>query len=249
MTTGDVSTTPNSLAAPSHLLLAFVDESYTDNHFFLGTVVVDGAAARRIESEFDAILTSYENRFGIGRDTELHGYPLFHGEGEWNDAPTRVRVNVYSRAMRAIAGSGARIILRGMDTRQQRLRYVDPWPPHEVVLTHTLERLNDFASSLENWVLVLADEVHNDERHRTNFREFRRRGTPGYRSSTLPHLLDTIHFGPSCHSRCLQAADLVTFLHRRRRTHPEPDLRARTINDELWRSVECAIAHEHYWRP
>lgn len=234
---------------PSGLLLAYVDESYTTDRFYLGAVLVDGTAAERIECGLDTLVQDYCGRFGVSPRTELHGNPLFQGKEEWCAAPTRVRINVYRRALQVIGDSGARIVLRGMNVRRQRERYPHPFPPHEVVLGHLLERVDDFARVAGSHALVLADEVHTHERHRTNFRHFRVDGTPGYRSARLDRLLDTIHFAPSNHSRLLQAADLVTFLHRRRSTHPERDARAQTANDLIWAGVEPAVEHALCWEP
>lgn len=234
---------------PSRLVLAYVDESYTSDRFYLGAVVVDGAAAERIEEGLDAIVRDYAGRFGLSPSTELHGNPLFQGKDMWNDVPTRARINVYERAMEVVGASGARVVLRGMNVRRQRERYTDPHPPHEVVLGHLLERVNDCARRAGAHALVVADEVHTQERHRTNFRDFRTGGTPGYRSTTLPQLIDTIHFAPSHHSRLLQAADLVTFLHRRRATHPERDARAQAANDAIWSHITPVVDHELCWEP
>jgi hypothetical protein len=231
------------------LVLAFVDESYTPAEFHLGAVVVDARAARLIENGLDSLLRDYSGKFGLSEHTELHGHPLFQGRDEWREVPTRVRINIYRRAMAVVGSSGASIVLRGMDIERQQRRYLRPDPPHEVVLGHLLERVNAYAREHDLWALVLADEVHSQDRHRTNVRDFRSAGTPGYRSSTLPRLLDTIHFAPSHHSRLLQAADLVTFLHRRRRTHPAGDERAAAANEAIWSEVADAVAHCHCWTP
>lgn len=154
---------------PSGLVLAYVDESYTADRFYLGAVVVDGAAAEQIEVGLDAIMRDYDGAFGLATSTEMHGNPLFQGKHDWRGVPTRVRINVYERAMEVVGSSGAQILLRGMNVRRQRERYVDPHPPHEVVLGHLLERVNDYAGSVGAHALVLADEVHSHERHRTNF--------------------------------------------------------------------------------
>lgn len=234
---------------PSSLLLAYVDESYTASRFYLGAVLVDGAATHRIESGLEALVRRYAGRFGLRDDTELHGYPMFQGAGVWRTVPVRVRINIYAAAMRILGTSGARVILRGMDVDRQRERYARPHPPHEVVLAHILEQIDSAAGASGAHALVLADEVHNSERHRTSFRDFRTGGTPGYQSSTLARLLDTIHFAPSHHSRLLQAADLVTFLHRRRSTHEEGDPRAQAANDLIWAHVEPVVLHEWCWLP
>jgi hypothetical protein len=231
------------------MLLAYVDESYTPDYFYLGSVVVDGVAAKRIEDGLNEVMHDYRGQFGLTASTELHGHPLFQGREGWSGVPTRVRINVYDRSMGVIGSSGARVILRGMNVRRQRERYNDPHPPHEVVLGHLLERVNTYAGGERAHALILADEVHAQERHRTNFRGFRDGGTPGYRSSTLPRLLDTIHFAPSHHSRLLQAADLVTFMHRRRCVHTEPDARARAANDRIWSKIEPALEHVMCWEP
>ncbi len=236
-------------AYPAPLLLAYVDESYTTDHFFLGAIVVDGAAARRIEEGLNDIVAGYRGRFGLTTSTELHGHPLFQGREEWRDVPTRARINIYERAMSVVGASGARVVLRGMNARRQRPRYVAPDPPHEVVLGHVLERVNAYVGASDADALVLADEVHTQERHRTNFRDFRVDGTPGYRSSTLRRLLDTIHFAPSHHSRLLQAADLVTFMHRRRVTHLETDARAQVANDRIWAHIAPVVEHSLCWEP
>jgi hypothetical protein len=249
-TSEDCSVATESAAPyPSGLVLAYVDESYTTDRFYLGAVIVDGAAGKQIDASLSAIMKDYEGQFGLTAATEMHGNPMFQGKGEWANVPTRVRINMYTRAMAAVGSSGAQIILRGMNVRRQRERYVTAHPPHEVVLGHLLERVNGYARVNNSHALVLADEVHTMERHRTNFRAFRAEGTPGYRPSTLQQLIDTIHFAPSYHSRLLQAADLVTFMHRRRCTHTERDARAQVANDAIWAHVEPAIFHELCWEP
>ena len=162
-------TTDARVAHPSNLLLAYVDESCTTDRFYLGPVVVDGAAAARIEAGLDLILQDYRGQFGLGASTEMHGNPLFGGKDGWGAVPTRVRINVYERAMGIVGTSGARVVLRGMNVRRQRERYADPHPPHEIVLGHLLERVNEYAREHEAQALVLADQVHAEERHRTNF--------------------------------------------------------------------------------
>lgn len=232
------------------MLLAYVDESYAkDQYFCLGAVLVDGPSSARIEAGFDALVAEYASQTALPRHAELHGYEVFHGKGDWSALRTRQLINVYDRAMRIIGSSGASLVFRSMDVARQVQRYHTPHPPHDVVLGHLLESIDNLADNLDELVVVIADEVHAEERHRSNFRSFRRLGTPGYQSSTLPHLLDTLHFAPSKHSRLLQAADLATFMHRRRAMGVETDPRAIEASDRLWSHVAGSVKRNWHWVP
>ncbi|MBI9115736.1 DUF3800 domain-containing protein [Sanguibacter suaedae] len=232
------------------MLLAYVDESYAkDQYFCLGAIVVDSDAASTIERGLDELVVEYSSSTSLPMDAELHGYELFHGKGDWSCLKLRQLINVYGRAMHIIGTSGARLIFRSMDVARQLRRYSAPYPPHDVVLGHVLESIESVAADIGDHVVVIADEVHSEERHRTNFRSFRRLGTPGYQSSTLPHLLDTLHFAPSKHSRLLQAADLVTFMHRRRNMAVDTDPRAIATSDRIWASVADSVVRSWHWAP
>lgn len=86
-------------------------------------------------------------RRGLG---VLHGRP-------------RARIAVYWDALGAIAGSDARVVLRALDRKRLRARYVNPFPDHEVVLAHLLERIDELAEDEYDGepVLVIADEIDN----------------------------------------------------------------------------------------
>jgi len=232
------------------MLLAYVDESYqTDKFFCLGAIIVDDTSAVAIEEGLDALVAEYVAQTDLPEGAELHGYEIFQGKGDWEVLPVRQLVNVYDRAMRIIGNSGALIVFRGMDVAQQIARYVRPDPPHDVVLGHLLESVNHVAARQGQKVVIVADEVHTEERHRSNFRDYRRLGTPGYQSSKLPQVIDTLHFGPSKHSRLLQAADLVTFIHRRRKCHVESDPRAQAAISRMWGHISEAVKVERTWEP
>ena len=215
------------------MLLACVDESENKRYFTLSAVVLTGGAAKQLGDELESLVGGL-TQFGIPDGAELHGHELFHGKRLWHDVPVRLRVNIYTKATEAVGRSGAELFLRCIDKAGQAARYWTPRPAHEVALQYLLEDLNDHALKLGEQVLVLADEVHTESRHRTNFRAFKAAGTPGYRSTRLDAILDTIYFGPSDHSRLLQGADLATFMYLRRKTVAEADARAARANESIW---------------
>lgn len=62
-------------------------------------------------------------------------------------------------------------------------------------------------------------------------------------------MLDTLHFGPSNHSRLLQAADMVSFVWRRRCTVNEADPRAAAAMERIWQAFAPAVAVQWIWQP
>jgi hypothetical protein len=232
------------------VLLAYVDESYSKGYFFLAAIIVNSDSAVAIESGLDAIVREYAQATSLPEEAELHGHELFNGHGAWGALQIRQQINVYGRALEVIGKSGAHVVLRGMNVTRQKERYGEnAWPPHDVVLGHLLESVDSVATELDDRLVVVADEIHSSERHRESFRGYRVNGTPGYRSSRLPSLVDTIHFGPSKHSRLLQAADLVAFMHHRRSAVIETDARQVRAIERMWVHVEPCIKHRWTWEP
>jgi hypothetical protein len=232
------------------VLLTYVDESYTKDRYYLAGVAVHHDAMRSLENAISTVVKDASVAYpGVRESSELHGHPLFHGKEDWEKLAPRQRISVYNKVFAAIASHDVKIFLRGLDIPSQHRRYIRPDPPHSVVLQHLLERVNSYAASTGQAALIIADEIQEHDRHRKDLTDFREYGTPGYLSSTLPRIVDTIHFAPSHHSRLLQAADLVAFLHRRRQTHVETDPRAAKANAALWSRIESVIHHQHCWYP
>ncbi len=233
-----------------HLIrLAYIDESYTDAYYFIGAVIVDDGTAPALDRALDEVAEAARTTHlpSVPGPLELHGYPLFQGKGEWAaiKEKTRARIAVYEDCMRAIGQQDVQVFLHGLDRRSHRAHYgASAWPAHEVILPRLLERLNDFGRDMREQILVIADEVDDPERHRLDLHQAKLHGTPGYRSSRLENILDTLHFAPSHHSRLIQAADLVTFLHRRHRTKTNPDPREAATTDRLWSHIQPRVRHD-----
>ena len=187
--------------------------------------------------------------FSVDPASELHGYELFQGERWWKGVPPRARIAVYGKALDSIAEHSTALVLRGVHSAGLPLRYAYPDPPHTVVLSHLLERVHEFVAQQKEQVLVIADEVGEQARHRADLDIYRRKGTPGYRGKKLTTIVDTLHFAPSHASRLLQAVDLVTFLYRRVYDHTEANERSARANAALWSKLESKIVHEGCFLP
>lgn len=144
--------------------------------------------------------------------------------------------------------NGVKFIFRGVDVKKLKKRYKYPELPHALVLGHTLERINDYAESLnlpDNSVIVSCDEVGTQIEHQTAFVNAKVFGTPCYRSSTFNCISEPLNFLNSPSVRAVQAADLAVYLYRSILTLPrEKHSAAQKSRDNLWRQIEPYIVHE-----
>jgi hypothetical protein len=234
------------------VLLAYVDESYTDTHYWIAAVVCPETEVQALTDGLDAVVAKAAAGYhDVSSRAELHGHSLFHGKDDWLPLAVmpRARIGVYADALDAIAERNVDIFIRGVDRKRLVERYVYPDHPHSVVLMHLLERLDEYAAGEQELVLVIADEVDRADEYRRNLWGFQRASTTGYRSRQLTRILDTIHFAPSNASRLVQAADLVAYLHCRIHSGAERDKRAKRANDALWERLAGRLNHVHCWYP
>lgn len=234
------------------MLLAYLDESYNKRKYWMAGLLCPEDTVRPLTAALDAVCAEAASKFPVSPESELHGYELFHGEGDWaNVAPmVRARIGIYHDALRAVAQFPVEIIIRGVDIPRLRARYAYPDHPHSVVLAHLLERVDERAAHhSQQPTMVFADEVDGADHHRRNLWRFQRHATDGYRSRQLTQIVDTIYFAPSHASRLLQAADLITFLHQRRMARIGYSGPADRANDAIWANVDHLVAHHHCWLP
>lgn len=239
------------------MILAYLDESEARHAhtYFVGALVCTPPVASAVVEALDAVGDRTSVRFPeIPRDAELHGYAIANGTEDWApmERMLRARLSVLSESIHAIALHDVRFLVRGVDTQALAARrYADPFPPHEVCLTHLLQRLEAEAQRADDYVLVIADEHHLANSLRKKLRQWKSEGTPGtYKKTYLSRVLDTIHFSPSSQSRLLQAADLLTYFHQRHLTHMPTNRDEIAYMAEHGQVVE-SIKHSHcgIWVP
>ncbi|MEU6118082.1 DUF3800 domain-containing protein [Streptomyces sp. NPDC047117] len=240
------------------MLLTYVDESYDNDCYWMVALMVAEKHLRPLHRALDSVVQKAADSYPVGRDAELHGHALVQARDDWQrmgrkgSNMIRARIGVYGDAMKAIGAHDVQVIVRGLDLRAYWAhRPCDESlpPPHQVVLRHLLEQICDQVENRDELALVIADEIDGADDHRRHFRDYQSVGTGGGISSTLPCLVDTIHFAPSKASRLLQAADLIAYLHRRLISGQDGDARARKANEKLWSFIAPHVAHQHLWAP
>lgn len=232
------------------VLLCYVDESYTHDHYYLAALVCPDDQALSLTEALDAVVARAAASFeGLHPEMELHGYEMMQAKGQWSPLAklTRARIGVYDQALSAIAAHQVRVFVQGIHP-SSRLRNRHP---HSLALAYLLEHLDEYAAGTEQRALVIADEPGQyDQQHeyRSDLDHYRSTGTGGYKPRKIRRIVDTLHFAPSRASRLVQASDLIAFLFHRLRTKPDGDARAVRVNQTLWSRLD-GKATVHEWRP
>jgi hypothetical protein len=225
------------------MLHAFVDESERDDtHYFLGALVVDDVQLIGLRTALENVLNKHSVTFPQLAGAELHGSTMMRAEdAPWRSVPLRARFRIFEEVMQAVADSGAKLYIEGVDIRRQIARgYPNVTPARELAFSHLFERINECCTWAEPRVRVIADEHHTADISRSNFNRYQAGGTYGYRSSRLRNIDPQIDFIASHTDRALQAADLVTYLYNRVWTVSESDMRAHRQKQKMWQIVDEA---------
>ena len=231
--------------------IVYADESAHLNLLYvIGALVADDDAVGHLQSSLDRIgqIVAHEVE-GFDPTTEFHAYDMFHGERAWDSVPVGLRVKASVLTAKAIARSGATFILRGLDMPRLEQRYRYPFPPHELALAQALETADEHLARLGERAIVVADEHHTAEDGRRRFRRMRADTLAGYSGRRITNLVDTVYFGPSHHSRLLQAADVATYFMCRRHWKPirEEDARARPHIAKIVNLIWSCTARDYVW--
>jgi hypothetical protein len=235
------------------MLLAYVDESYDRDFYYMAAAIAPQDVWDELERVLEELRARTAQLHGLPVDVELHGHEIMGGKGEWGPLRGKHReaAGIYAAALTAARHAGVKYVFRGVDITRLNARYKYPEQPHGVVFGHLLERINDHALSIRepDQVVVVADEIATQDEHRRQFEGYRLSGTPGYRSSTLLRISSPINFASSRLTPGLQVVDLAAYLHHRRSTVVESHRAARATVRRLSALIETTTVHNLTWEP
>ena len=125
------STSLASLERPSGLegrmvlvLIAYVDESYDQDTYFIGAAVAEEATWELVEQRFDAVRQRTASQHTVPVDAEFHGYELMAGRGDWSALRGKHHeaAGIYAAVLRASLDASVRYLFRGVDVRRLNAR-------------------------------------------------------------------------------------------------------------------------------
>lgn len=223
------------------MLLAYIDESYGDEVYWFGAILVPEEADAQLQREILGIPARYAPH-GVSGDAELHGYPLWNGIEEWESLEPRLRVDAMRRTVRTIPRAGAQVVFVGVDRYALALVKLDQARAHAVSeLLDCLE--HHCAAQLAERCLLVFDEETSTSQALIEAVHVHHRSV--LLSGVDPRIVERPLMAPSHHTPGIQVADVATYLWRRQHAFPsETDPRAQAARDRLLAVFRGSIAHE-----
>ncbi len=203
------------------MLLAYVDES-VDNAYFINTLLIREHEVIPLSLQLRSLRDRVARQYGLNPEVEFHGYELFNGEGDWRPIKRDYDAikSIYIGFLEIVFRFEVRIFIKGIEIEPFRMRYGDAIRDiHNAALLWNLEAVQEKATTFNELVLVVSDEVNENEIHfRANLRHHQINPTFGWNPVVLDRIVDTIHFAPSRESFLLQAIDMLAYVNIRART-------------------------------
>jgi hypothetical protein len=236
-------------------LTGWVDESYSQRDYWVAVVVGDASQTVALEDRFSALRAEMAATWDLPTDVEFHAHDIMQGWGDWSVFQGRVgdAASLYRRLLEAIAESGVRIAVQGVDVVRLNLRFQYPAAPHEAAARRALEQIDQWcAGGQSGQVSILSDET-GDGPYMTRLFDRVIDGTSLAASSAYPHALTHIKRPVSLVSSAkhdgVQAADLVVHIVRRHLEETAAAPRAARLARSLYRVIAPSLTYQDKWRP
>lgn len=231
------------------LLFAFIDESYTNTHYYQAAIVIREQNLHRLE-DLKSEVIEYVKGFGVENLIELHAHSLMTSRDGWEalENKARARISIFKKIQSLISDLPARVFIEGVDVPQLHIRYKYPDSPHTVTLRHLLEDIQSFAHSMDEQVTIFCDEIGDAKVHQRHFEYYKSTNTSGYKPSSL-HNLDSLSFVKSHEHPGIQVVDQIVYLYRRMDSHTETDSRTRDAVLQMWETLNPIVVKHRRWTP
>jgi hypothetical protein len=225
--------------------VAYVDETFNADAYWICMVLVHVDDIREAQDSLDAVVRRWAEEFEVATDAELHGGDLWHGSGPYAGIAPGIRRALYDDALEVIRNANPRIVLRGVARR--RLTVADP---HRIAWRYAVESVDEVMEGVDGRALLLADEHQTERELRGDIVEYVQSTTGGWKPRTITRVLPNLRFFGSHENRLLQAADLVAFVHQRRKSvATETNARAQSAREGHWAKIAPHVVVERLWMP
>jgi hypothetical protein len=220
------------------VLFAYLDESYEiDVEYWLGACLIDESAAPGLRDDMNAVSAGLAPH-GLRADVEMHAQHLFGGNETFEalKGSPRLRIAAYRDGVQAMANANAHSLLVGVGWCREPMR--------SAIRIHRMHAIEHMLITIEGYLLgagetclVIADEEEGTTRDVYRALQAHQKAAS---DSGVPSRIRDVLFVDSRYSPGVQGADLITFLHRRRK-RPGNERRTQKALDDMYALIDAAV--------
>ncbi|MDR1512822.1 MAG: DUF3800 domain-containing protein [Propionibacteriaceae bacterium] len=234
--------------------VANLDESYSNQNYYVAVVVVTPSQQRSLSDTFAALREDAAKKFGTPPDVEFHAYDIMQGQGAWSMLRGRVgdAASLYRRLLKAIVGSGAQAAIQSVDRTVLAQQFDPELPAHEAAVRLVLEQVDQWRENAHaGQVRIVSDEISSDIAFATDLFARAISGTSGAavlgRPGPLSNIAQPARLVSSADYDGVQAADLIAHIARRHFERTTAAPRAVQLARSLYHTVMPAVAYQARW--
>jgi hypothetical protein len=234
------------------MLLAFTDESYSENHYYQAAFIINESDLPLLSALIQDA-GQYAMGFGIALGTEFHGNAIMSATKGWEPLGKNFKAKsaIFKNVLHRISALNAVLIIQGVDINQLRFRYSYPDSPHEITHKNLMDAIDRFAEHKGEKVRIYSDQIVTQKRLQILFSQYRVLSTGGYSPRYLREILSIEYVQSHLHPG-IQIVDLCAFLYRRFDEHVENSDETRRQVVGMWKILAPLIHPYHsprVWRP
>lgn len=236
------------------MLITYFDEVKPDAerqpYYWLGGLMIAHEILGPIDAEVRALA---EQCFGSGaltEETEFHATDICSGAKNfktWRDLGARL--DVLKSLVRIVdKPKGVYRVTVRLDVARIEARLT----PESITFMYFVERVNNFAKRQKRKALLIGDLEHKKGVNRAvnSLTRYRENGTEYEYGQEIAHIVDTVHFAASHHSRLLQLADAYMWTRQLVHRRDAPGRMRTALLEFLSKETDIGWAHTYKnWPP
>lgn len=223
------------------MLYAFTDESYNEDFYLQGALVVDESNLPTLTKIIGSVKQRAQS-LGVGEAAEIHGHSIMQGVHGWEalEGKYKLRKGLYKFLLKEITRLDATLIIQGVEIESLHQRLGVSADPHLITFRNLSDALDIYAATQNQKIRIISDRIYNEAKIHRLLREFREKSTEGKYFSYLNEII-TLEFIDSHLSVGVQLADVSIYIFNRMNQKRDPQLRTTRDVIELWEILNPLI--------
>jgi len=177
--------------------------------YWLGGISVPDTSIPEIEELVNLISEEVFGTRVLNKETEFHGIEICRGKGNFKNREVSERLEILDQLLKVITRDD--IIRIKVLIHPENLVYTNE-SPAQIAFMYLIEQAEKHFTDSNSLGMIFGD--YDEPAIGTtvaSLSKFRKGGTKWARGKEISHIIDTVHFAKSHHSRLIQLADIFLY--------------------------------------